>query len=93
MSGVFAEALTQEEVAAIEAELGVATSTTNLPPMIGGARKPSSNSTISYDELLAFRELEVPLNDYWVYVTNGENRGRVPATKVNKWLGLGYTAE
>ena len=93
MSGVIAEALTQEEVAEIERELGYATSTTNLPNIIGGTRAAGNKLVISYAELLELRELEIPLDGFWVWANNEENRGLVPATKVNKWIGLGYKPE
>ena len=93
MSGVIAEALTQEEVAEIERELGYATSTTNLPNIIGGTKAATNKFVITYTELLKLRELEIPLDGYRVWASNGENRGLVPATKVNKWIGLGYTPE
>lgn len=89
---VIAEALTPEEVAEVEAQLGLSGSS-NLPPIISSGRKPSARTTITYDELLAFRELEVPLQDFYVRVSNGSLGGLVPATKVAKWIGQGYTPE
>lgn len=89
---VIAEALTPEEVAEVEAQLGLS-GPSNLPPIVSSGRKPSARTIITYEELLAFRELEVPLEGYWVYATSDTNRGLVPATKINKWIGLGYTPE
>lgn len=89
---VIAEALTPEEVAEVELQLGLSGSS-NLPPIVSSGRKPSARTIITYKELLAFRELEVPLDGYWVYAASDTNRGLVPATKINKWIGLGYTPE
>lgn len=88
---VIAEALTPEEVAEVEAQLGLS-GPSNLPPIVSSGRKPSARTTITYEELLAFRELEVPLQDFYVRVSNGKTEGLVPATKVTKWLGMGYEA-
>lgn len=89
---VIAEALTPEEVAEVEAQLGLS-GFSNLPPIVGGTRSRANKLVITYDEVLALRELEVPLDEYWVYAANDINRGLVPATKIGKWLGLGYIAE
>lgn len=91
---VFAEALTPDEVAEIESQLGLgSSSSSNLPPLLSDGRKPSNKLIIKYEDLLLFRELDVPLMDFWVNVTNGEFKGLVAATKVSKWLNQGYTAE
>lgn len=90
-----AEALSPAEVAEVEAQLGLSGSPTNLPPLAGVPRVKSSGKylVITYAELQEIKELGVPLVDFWVRVSNGSMSGRVPASKVSKWISQGYQPE
>ncbi len=79
------ETLSPAEAAEIETELGLSGSP--LSP-----RKPRK-LLITYNQLLEFRTLEVPLDDFWVRVSNEASGGIVPASKVAKYTALGYTPD
>ena len=83
------ETLSPAEAAEIEAQLGLS-GPPNLRFDVARKKSPNGKIVVTYDELKELRELEVPLLDLWIRVEQDDKNGLVPASKVEKYIMLGY---
>ncbi len=90
MSNAVASLLSPEETAEIERQLGLGVGPSNLP---NGPTDtlPTKKILVTLDEVREMRPLGIPLDGYFVRMTDGHVTGTVQAAMIDKWLGMGFT--